>query len=85
MQTERWCLSEIEQSLACALANLYVRGNADNYSPRGGPEMDEKRANEKRLSEERFESSPEVNKVLNNNNNNDDNKIMMIEIIISTQ
>ena len=35
---------------------------ADKYSPRSGPEMDEKRANEKRLSEERLESSPEVDK-----------------------
>ena len=33
---------------------------ADKYSPRRGPEMDEKRANEKGLSEERLESSPEV-------------------------
>ena len=35
---------------------------ADKYSPRRGPEMDEKRANEKGLSEERIESSPEVDK-----------------------
>ena len=37
---------------------------ANKYSPRRGPEMDEKRANEKGLSEERFESSPEVDKTL---------------------
>ena len=37
---------------------------ADKFSPRRGPEMDEKRANEKGLSEERLESSPEVDKAL---------------------
>ena len=37
---------------------------ANKYSLRRGPEMDEKRANEKGLSEERLESSPEVDKAL---------------------
>ena len=37
---------------------------ADKYSPRRGPEMVEKRANKKRLSEERSESSPEFDKSL---------------------
>ena len=50
---------------------------ADKYSPRMGPEMDERRANKERLSEERLESSPEVDRallkntiIINNNNNN---------------
>ena len=37
---------------------------ADKYSPRRGSEMDEKRANEKQLSEEGLESPPEVDKAL---------------------
>ena len=37
---------------------------ADKYSPRKGPEMDERRANKERLSEERLESSPEVDRAL---------------------
>ena len=36
----------------------------DKYSPKRGPDMDEKGANEKGLSEERLESSPEVDKAL---------------------
>ena len=40
---------------------------ADKYSPRRGPEMDERRANKERLSEERLESSPEVDRVLYKN------------------
>ena len=67
MQTERWHLIEIELNLACALANLYVRRNGCRqvgYSARKGPEMSERRANKERLSEERLESSPEVDRVL---------------------
>ena len=37
---------------------------ADKYSPRRGPEIDEKRANKKGLSEEHLESYPEVDKAL---------------------
>ena len=37
---------------------------ADKYSLRRGPDMDEKGANEKGLSEERLEFSPEVDKAL---------------------
>ena len=37
---------------------------ADKYSPRKGPEMDKRRANKERLSEERLEPSPEVDKAL---------------------
>ena len=37
---------------------------ADKYSPRRGPETDERRANKERLSEERLESSPEVDRAL---------------------
>ena len=36
----------------------------DKYSPRRGLEMDERRANKERLSEDRIESSPEVDKAL---------------------
>ena len=42
---------------------------ADKYSPRRGPEMDERRANKERLSEERLESSPEVDRALYKQNN----------------
>ena len=37
---------------------------ADKYSPGRGPEMDERRANKERLSEEHLESSPEVDRAL---------------------
>ena len=50
---------------------------ADKYSPRRGPEMVERRANEERLSEERLESSPEVDRALYKHT------IIIIIIIIS--
>ena len=42
---------------------------ADKYSPRRGPEMDEKRVNEKELSQECLESSAEVDKAQYKHNN----------------
>ena len=51
---------------------------ADKYSPRRGPEMDERRASKEKLSEERLESSPEVDRALYKHT------IIMIIIITTT-